>query len=309
MKDSAENHALVRSRLRCAFQASMPLPHGTERHLAGALRDTLQHPGSMVRAELAFRIACAFGLADHRAEHLAIAIEYFHTASLLFDDLPAMDDARLRRGMPCVHQVYGESAAMLAALGLINRAYALVWKSVAGLVPDVQADALGYLERYLGITGLLNGQSQDLHYGHLAHSVRDPQMVAIGKTVSLIRLSLVLPAIVAQARSEEFRLLDRLAKFWGLSYQTLDDLKDVLHSEEAHGKTGARDAHLDRPNLALSIGIEESFERIDRLMSLGNRVIARLTRRRERLGFLREVRVQLNREIANLSEVRFTRAS
>jgi geranylgeranyl pyrophosphate synthase len=287
----------------------MPLPHGTEPHLAGALSDTLQHPGSMVRAELAYRIACALGLAEERAESLAIAIEYFHTASLLFDDLPAMDDARLRRGMPCVHQVYGESAAMLTALALINRAYTMVWKSVAGLAPDVQTDGLGYLERYLGIAGLLNGQCQDLHYATLPRSARDPQSIAIGKTVSLIRLSLVLPAIVAKAQRDEVRLLDRLAVFWGLSYQTLDDLKDVLHSEAEFGKTGARDACLDRPNLALSIGVQESFDRIDRLMSLSSRVIARLTHRRERLGFLREVRVQFDKEIENLSEVSLTRAS
>lgn len=307
--DSAANHASMRSRLRRAFQEGMSMPHGIEPHLAGALRDTLHHPGSMVRAELAYRVASSFGLSEDRSEHLAIAIEYFHTASLLFDDLPSMDDAQLRRGVPCAHQVYGEGAAILAALALINRAYAKVWKAVAGLPPEVQAAGLTYLERHLGIAGLLNGQSQDLHYSRLAAHLREPQSIAMGKTVSLIRLSLVLPSIVGQARPEEARLLERLAIFWGLSYQTLDDLKDVLHSGEVHGKTGARDACLDRPNLAISIGIPESFDRIERLMNLSSRVIARLSRRHVRLAFLREVRVQFNKEITNLSEASLTRAS
>src|SRR5690242_5603588 len=165
--DPAASHAHMRSRLRRAFHAGLALPHGTEPHLAGAVRDTLQHPGSMVRAELAFRVACAFGLSEDRAENLAIAIEYFHTASLLFDDLPSMDDARLRRGVPCAHHVHGEGAAILAALALINRAYSLVWRSVAGLATQIQSAALTYLERHLGIAGLLNGQSQDLHYSSL----------------------------------------------------------------------------------------------------------------------------------------------
>ena len=299
----------MRSRLRHAFHAGLALPHGTEPHLAGALRDTLQHPGSMVRAELAYRIACSFGMREERAENLAIAIEYFHTASLLFDDLPAMDDARLRRGIPCAHHVYGEGAAILAALALINRAYLLVWKSVTGLAPEIQAASLTYLERHLGIAGLLNGQSQDLHYAGLAPCLREPQAVAMGKTVSLIRLALVLPAIVAGAPSGETRLLERLAIFWGLSYQTLDDLKDVLPAGDFHGKTAARDAFLDRPNLALSIGISESFERIDRLMNLAGRAIARLVKRRSPLAFLRDVRVQFNKEIANLSKLTLTRAS
>jgi geranylgeranyl pyrophosphate synthase len=299
----------MRSRLRLAFQARLLLPQGIEPHLGGALRDTLQHPGSMVRAELAYRIACAFGLSEERSEHLAIAIEYFHTASLLFDDLPSMDDAQVRRGVPCAHRAYGEGAAILAALALINRAYALVWKAVAGLAPEVQSAGLGYLERHLGIAGLLNGQSQDLHYSRLSGHQREPQSIAMGKTVSLIRLSLVLPAIVGQAQPHEANLLDRLAIFWGLSYQTLDDLKDVLQGDGTHGKTAARDACLDRPNMALTIGVPESFNRIERLMNLSSRVIARLVHRRARLTFLRDVRVQFNKEIANLSEASLTLAS
>jgi geranylgeranyl pyrophosphate synthase len=299
----------MRSRLRLAFQARLPLPDGIEPHLGGALRDTLQHPGSMVRAELAYRTGCSFGLSEERSEHLAIAIEYFHTSSLLFDDLPSMDDAQVRRGVPCAHRAYGEGAAILAALALINRAYALVWKSVAGLPPEVQSAGLSYLERYLGLAGLLNGQSQDLHYSRLSQQLREPQSIAMGKTVSLIRLALVLPAIIGQAQPHEVNLLDRLAIFWGLSYQTLDDLKDVLHGDDVHGKTAARDACLDRPNLALMIGVPESFDRIERLMHLSSRVIARLVHRRGRLAFLRDVRVQFNKEIANLSEASLTRAS
>jgi geranylgeranyl pyrophosphate synthase len=307
--DSAASHAAMRSRLRRAFHAGLILPHGTEQHLAGALHHTLEHPGSMVRAELAFRIASSFGMSEDRSENLAIAIEYFHTASLLFDDLPSMDDAQLRRGMPCAHHVFGESATILASLALINRAYSLMWRSVGGLPPETQVAALTYLERHLGIAGLLNGQSEDLHYSRLSADAREPQSIAMGKTVSLIRLALVLPAIAAQARPREIHLLDRLAIFWGLSYQTLDDLKDVLDTDDVHGKTAARDAFLDRPNLALTIGVPESFERIDRLMSLAGRTIARLGERRLRLAFLREVRVQFNKEIAILSEASLTRAS
>jgi geranylgeranyl diphosphate synthase, type II len=151
--DSAATHALMRSRLRRAFQVRLPLPQETEPHLGGALRDTLQHPGSMVRAELAYRIASSFGLSEERSEHLAIAIEYFHTASLLFDDLPSMDDALLRRGAPCAHQVYGEGAAILAALALINRAYALVWKTVAGLPTEVQSAGLAISSATSGSPG------------------------------------------------------------------------------------------------------------------------------------------------------------
>lgn len=136
---------------------------------------------------------------------LAITLEYFHTASLLFDDLPSMDDATHRRGSMCVHHLYGEGPAILAALGLINRAYALLWKAVASSPRADQATALAYVEKNLGLGGLLNGQSFDLHYSELPPSARSPHKVAMGKTVALIRLSLVLPGIVGGGPMHEQR--------------------------------------------------------------------------------------------------------
>lgn len=293
---------VVTAQLREAFVERLPLTAGVERHLAGALSETLNNPGSMVRAELAWRVATSFGLAEEQAIDLAIAIEYFHTASLLFDDLPAMDNAAARRGAPCVHHVYGEGAAILAALALINRAYALAWKAVAGLPPEVQERGLACLERNLGLAGVLNGQSQDLHYGELPRGARQPHQVALGKTVSLIRISLVLPAILGGASAAEIRRLGCLATYWGLCYQTVDDLKDVLFPSGETGKTGARDAELNRPNQALVYGVAEAFERAGRLMRLGSRVIANLMRRRASLSFLQEAHRRFESEMADLSE-------
>jgi geranylgeranyl diphosphate synthase type II len=299
----------VKAQLQNAFQSMMPMTVDTESHLADALRDTLQRPGSMVRAELAYRIGSAYNVAENRSVGLAIALEYFHTASLLFDDLPCMDDAKMRRGVRCAHVVYGESTAILAALGLINRAYGLVWKSAIGLDAATQIRAHEYLERQLGVAGLLNGQSQDLHYSRFKPNSTTPQSVAMGKTVSLIRLPLLLPAILGGASENELRQLERLAIFWGLSYQSLDDLKDVLYSEGGAGKTSARDAQLNRPNLALSIGIDEAFDRIQRLMRLADRAVTRLKRENFGLAFLEQVHLSFDQELATLENARLAYAS
>jgi geranylgeranyl pyrophosphate synthase len=229
---------------------------------------------------------------------LAVAIEYFHTASLLFDDLPCMDDATERRGEPCVHRVYGEAAATLAALALISRAYALLWQGMAGSPPDRQALAGAYVEKCLGASGLLNGQSEDLHYASLPKSRRSPWKVAAGKTVSLIRLSLVLPALLGGAPPDERRLLERLAACWGLSYQILDDLKDVLLNTAQTGKTSARDQALNRPNMALDVGARRSIQRLERLIGLGDRIMPPLLARMPSLTFLRELRGSFLEEIA-----------
>jgi geranylgeranyl pyrophosphate synthase len=300
--DGMDTGAQMRSRLREALVQGLPVSHGIEGNLAGALRETLHNPGNMIRAELAYRVARSFGQCRENAETLAVAIEYFHTASLLFDDLPAMDNASERRGAPCVHHMYGEGTAMLAALALINRAYALVWKSVAGLDPETQQRALRYLESHLGLTGLLNGQSQDLHFSALPSALRLPHQVAMGKTVSLIRLSLVLPALLGGASRFEVRRLECLAVYWGLGYQTMDDLKDVLFPAGESGKTGARDAGLNRPNQALFYGVGGAFERAARMMRLGAKTIERLARRREALGFLLETQKRFEGEMASLTK-------
>jgi geranylgeranyl pyrophosphate synthase len=290
--------------LRQAFQSNLRVSPEIEQHLAGALNETLRHPGNMIRAELAFRIARCFALSEERSESLAIAMEYFHTASLLFDDLPCMDNADRRRGATCVHRSYGEGAAILAALALINRAYGLLWTAVSGLPGDLQTRALNYVELHLGLAGLLNGQSRDLYSHNIETHPHLPQQIAMGKTVSLIRMSMVTPALLGGASSREVCLIERLAMAWGLGYQILDDLKDVLHTASEGGKTPERDAEMNRPNLALTIGVAAAFQRASRLIRLSDRMISRLAACRASLSFLQETRERFQIEMAALSQAR-----
>lgn len=288
----------INKSLREAFAAGLPLRPKTEAHLRDALRQTLDHPGSLVRAQMVFEIATHYGLAGDSAQNLALAVEYFHTASLLFDDLPCMDDAAKRRGEPCVHRVHGEATAILAALGLINRAYALAWQAIHSAPAEHRQAAGDYLEKCLGVAGVLNGQSQDLHYATLPENARAPHKVAMGKTVSLIQLSLVLPALLGGANESERLLLERLATFWGLSYQIIDDLKDMFSQPELTGKTAARDALLNRPNAALQAGARPAFRRLERLLRLGDCALSRLSGRQPKLPFLHQLRARFAEEFA-----------
>jgi geranylgeranyl diphosphate synthase type II len=98
----------------------------------------------------------------------------------------------------------------------------------------------------------------------------------------------------------ELQMLERLAVFWGLSYQILDDLKDVCQKSDQTGKSSDRDATLKRPNVALAIGPTNALLRVDRLMRLGDQLLARLTERRPSLSFLHEVRRRFRDEIATI---------
>lgn len=256
----------------------------------------------MVRPRIVYSLAGAYGIHDEAATDLAIALEYFHTASLVFDDLPCMDDASMRRCAPCVHIAFGESSAILAALALINRAYALVWRAIASCAAEFRAPALNYLERHLGTHGLLNGQSLDLNYSRLPHTLHSAERVAHGKTVSLISLTLVLPAMAGGATPRELHLLHRISTFWGLSYQIVDDLKDVLETSSTSGKTPARDQSLDRPNMVLAIGVAAAVNRLQRLIRAGDQSLEMLVRIRPSLSFLSTFRGTLEDELTRVSE-------
>lgn len=291
-----------------AFKASLPLPQALEPNFEDSLRYVLDNPGSLVRSKLVYQMATAYGMQPDPARELATAIEYFHTASLLFDDLPCMDDAKQRRGLLCTHLVFGEESAILAALALINRAYALTWRAVASCPRNWQDTALAFLECCLGVGGLLNGQSFDLHYSALPHTLETTEHIARGKTVSLIRLTLALPAMLGGASQSELRQIDRIALFWGLGYQIVDDLKDVLQSSEQSGKTPARDALLARPNIAVAIGVQSAVLRLTRLIDLGDKALARLLTARPELDFLERLRGDLQQELIRVTNDSFTLA-
>jgi geranylgeranyl diphosphate synthase type II len=288
--------------LQESFRTSLPLPLLLDPAFEEALRHVLSNPGSMVRPKMVHRVGAAYNLDTESAHNIAIALEYFHTASLIFDDMPCMDNAVERRGAPCVHVEFGEATAILTALALINRAYALIWRAVASFPQSGQRHVMTYIEQRLGVGGLLNGQSLDLHYSTLPHTRETTERIARGKTVSLIRLTLVVPAMLGGAPAREIQLLERIAVCWGLGYQTIDDLKDVLQSANETGKTAARDELLDRPNIASAIGICGAVERLERLMRIGDLTLHRLLIHRPALSFLSKLRSDLEGELRQVTD-------
>jgi geranylgeranyl diphosphate synthase type II len=298
---SACMNILNKSPFADAFSAGIPLPSTLDPQFEEALRHVLDNPGSLIRPRMVLLVAAAYGLEAAAARDLAIALEYFHTASLIFDDLPCMDNAMERRGVPCVHFEFGEAAAILTALALINRAYALSWRAVSAAPRECQSRAMAYIELLLGVSGLLNGQSLDLHYATLPHDRETTERIARGKTVSLIRLTLVLPAMLGNAAERELQLLERIALYWGMAYQMVDDLKDVLDSQANAGKTVARDLLLDRPNSASAMGIPGAVLRLTRFIELGDSTLARLLQARLGLSFLGNLRSGLEEELVRVT--------
>jgi geranylgeranyl diphosphate synthase type II len=263
-----------------AYADGFPSLPGLQAQFAGALRQALDHPGSLARARLAAGLMIGWGVGQDEAVALGTAIEYWHTASLLLDDLPCMDDATERRGAACAHLRFGESSAILAALALINRGYSLAWSVVhAEPSASLREQASACIEQCLGATGILNGQALDLAIRETPATVEDILEVADGKTGTLFRLAMELPAILA-GRCGDLSLqpLGDLGKAWGRVYQILDDFKDCVATDRPTGKTSGRYLALGRPSLVVRAGLQGALAHLHRELARGREALDRFSR-------------------------------
>jgi geranylgeranyl diphosphate synthase, type II len=277
------------ARLASLYREMLPLSPGLEAGLHSVLRHTVEHPGGLSRAKLAHGLLLAFGGTATDAARIAIAIEYWHSASLILDDLPCMDDASERRGATCAHVNAGEASAILGALALINRSYAMVWQVLGQCPPFVRAAAGALVESTLGTAGVLDGQARDLAHAARPHDATEILAVADGKTGALMRLTLQLPALVANvADSPRQEALESLALAWGRVYQIIDDFKDCGLAGAGAGKTAGRDLALGHPNLVVQEGRSGALEHLQRELARARAALAQLDRDPAAASLLRQ---------------------
>lgn len=290
----------VGSSTAAALVENAPVGPTTERHLRAAILAAVTEPGKLTRARLVLAGTHAHGIDRETGLALATAVEYFHLSSLLLDDLPCMDDAATRRGKECVHRIHGEATAILAALAFINRAYALIGFAVSDLPQGIRLQVQACLDAHLGVAGLVGGQARDLRFAESDRSSRETACVAIGKTGALFSLSLLLPGLLICRSRIERRCLKSLCVYWGLIYQALDDLQDLFSSSITAGKTTGRDRLLTRPNLALTLGVPRTLNRLNRLLQRGDWTVKLLSRTSPSWTFLEEFQCYLTESAAPL---------
>ena len=214
------------------------VPEGHPSGPAVAARHSLLAPGKRLRAIITLVAARSYGGRMEDALDAACAVEMIHTSSLVFDDLPAMDNADLRRGVPTAHAKFGEDIAILAGIGLINGAYEVVAQSKA-LEADQRMEMLRVITRAVGWQGLVHGQALDLNSGE-----GDATLDAIheGKTGALFIAAAECGGLASEACTDEQRRdLRAFGRALGLAYQAYDDVLDQAVCEKTAGKTTGRD--------------------------------------------------------------------
>jgi geranylgeranyl diphosphate synthase type II len=185
--------------------------------------------------------AAEFGAPEGAALDVGCAFEMIHAASLIFDDLPSMDDAGLRRGLPTIHRAFDEATAILAGVGLLNQAYAVI-AADAGLPAPLRAELAGRAAGAVGFSGLIAGQARDLFDRDQLRDSAALDRLNHEKTGVLIVAAAQSGAMVAGAPDAAVEAMGVFARHIGLAFQIRDDLIDAQASVETAGKDIGKDA-------------------------------------------------------------------
>jgi geranylgeranyl diphosphate synthase type II len=244
--------ALVDAELeRLRFPAAAPTAG-----LEEAMRYSLLAGGKRVRPVLALATARALGAEPERFLSVACAIELIHTYSLIHDDLPAMDDDELRRGLPTSHVKFGEDVAILAGDGLFAEAVRLFCEQPGE--PARVLDALRELSAATGIDGMVGGQYVDVKVSERdAESLRSLHMLKTGRLIAAgVGVVLTLEGL-AEPETIPFR---RFASELGVLFQIVDDILDVIGSDERLGKPHGSDERHGKLTYVSLFGLERARE-------------------------------------------------
>ncbi len=217
-----------------------------------AIRHSLLDGGKRLRPKILVLAAESFGGSVEVALDPACAVEMVHTASLIFDDLPCMDDSSLRRGRPSCHTAYGVDIATLAGVSLLTRSFAVL-ASAPDLASAQRTALVGTLSDAVGdVGGMVAGQVRDLESAVDSTGLADVRTLASQKTAGLFVCAARMGALTAGADEVSVSAVGEFAHRFGMCFQVLDDLADLESSPQRLGKDVRKD--VDKVTFATLLG-------------------------------------------------------
>src|SRR5437773_5019413 len=235
----AARRSLIDDHLRSlAARAGAPKP------LAEPLRRAFTSPGKRVRGILTLAVGESCGAKPEKLVAAAAAMEMIHASSLILDDLPAMDDAMLRRGAPTLHREFGEDLAILTAVALLNHAYGLIAQNHASCSPRrwPLAQVMQRVVDAVGWDGTIAGESVDLHNEGSPLDFDTLEFIHSRKTGALFVASAAVGGMLANIHPAPLQRVEVFAKNLGLAFQITDDILDLTGDSAVLGKDVGKDA-------------------------------------------------------------------
>jgi len=228
-------------------------------HLLEAIRYSVLAPrAKRLRPVLVYVAGKMLGADLDLLDAPAAAVELIHTYSLIHDDLPAMDNDDLRRGRPACHKQFDEATAILAGDALQMLSCKILSDDANGLTCDQRLQCIKLLAQESGLEGMAAGQMIDLESEGKDIDLETLVEMHGLKTAALIKASLCLGAVVANAKEQVLDTLDTFAMHIGLAFQIQDDILDIESNTGTLGKTAGKDETQNKTTFPALIGLEES---------------------------------------------------
>ncbi len=280
-----------------ALEGALKPRAGMPEALREAMAYSLLAPGKRLRPMLVLLACEACGGYEQNALPAACAVEMVHTYSLIHDDLPAMDDDDLRRGLPTCHKKFGEALAILAGDALLTLAFEVLADGCPG---RTAAACCRELALGAGASGMVGGQVDDLAFEGQTSPARlaDLEFLHARKTGALFQASLRMGVWTAHPEEpdpQRLTLFDTYGRCFGQAFQITDDLLDVEGSVEQTGKRVRKDADRGKLTYPALLGVGESRQRAERLCQEACSVLEPLGKAGERLAQLARYVVERDR--------------
>lgn len=222
-----------------------------------AMEYSLSAGGKRLRPSLCLAAAERCGAEQSQALPLALGLEMFHTASLIHDDLPCMDDDDTRRGRPSNHKAFGETTAVLAGDSLLLAAFEYPLTYSNNVPPAKLLCALRIFAAAAGPSGVCGGQFLDMDISR-EHAAEYVEKIASLKTAALIRASALCGAALGTDREDLLAAYSEYGCHLGLAFQIVDDILDVESTVEELGKSIGKDAEQGKATYAAVFGLEKA---------------------------------------------------
>ena len=237
--------------------------------LAAAVRYSVLAGGKRLRPILMIESYRMFGGSSDVIRPFAAAMEMIHTASLVHDDLPAIDNDGYRRGKKTTHAVYGEALGVLAGDALLNLAYEVL---VQAFRYKEEGDRIYRAAEILaskgGLSGMLGGQGLDVENeksGKQKYGEEELLYIYEHKTAALLEASMMVGAVLGDASREQVDAVQRIGSKIGLAFQIRDDILDVTSTREELGKPVFSDEKNEKTTFVTLYNVEEAEKIVERL--------------------------------------------
>jgi farnesyl diphosphate synthase len=244
----------------------LPETNMPEDRLFEAMRYGTLNGGKRMRPFLTMQAAALFNVDKARARRVAAAIEFVHCYSLIHDDLPAMDDADLRRGKPSTHKAFDEATAILAGDALLTLAFEILADPDTHEDPRVRCELVVKLAEAAGPNGLCGGQMLDLLGEKNEFDLGTISRLQRMKTGKLMIFACEAGAILGKADEPHRKALCNYANDLGLAFQVTDDILDVESNVITLGKDTGKDEQAGKSTFVSTMGKEGAQMRAQMLV-------------------------------------------